>query len=69
MNGLVRNFSALIGAVFLPLLSIYIFPCIGGIILKGLRLLFKNPLLTHHLSLIVRSFSCIFAITNPRRVE
>ena len=42
MNGLVRNFSALIGAVFLPLLSIYIFPCIGGIILKGLRLLFKN---------------------------
>ena len=30
MNGLVRNFSALIGAVFLPLLSIYIFPCMGG---------------------------------------
>ena len=43
MNGLVRNFSALIGAVFLPLLSIYIFPyLIGGIILKGLRLLFKS---------------------------
>ena len=42
MNGLVRNFSALIGAVFLPLLSMYIFPYIGGIILKGLRLLFKS---------------------------
>ena len=50
MNGLVRNFSALIGAVFLLLLSIYIFPCIGGIILKGLRLLFKNSSLIPHSS-------------------
>ena len=34
--------ESLIGAVFYALLSIYTFPCVGGMILKGLRLTIKK---------------------------